>query len=76
MPWYLPACGEVGYSIVRRARIQYAMSQVDATAYNTDWMWSSTEYNRYSAWFLTSLFGEVDTDTKNSLFQVRPFAAF
>ena len=76
MPWYLPACGEVGYSIVRRARIQYAINQIGATAYNMDNVWSSSEYNRYSAWFLTSLLGEVDTDTKNSLFQVRPFAAF
>ena len=78
MPWYLPACGEVGYSIVRRARIQYAMSQVGATAYNTDWMWSSTECLNDDAWHLEPSSGVVDSYDlgKNYQYQVRPFAAF
>lgn len=79
MPWYLPACGEVGYSIVRRARIQYAMSQVGATAYNTDQMWSSSEYNYGYAWYLDPSSGYVNVygyRGKSSQFRVRPFAAF
>ena len=78
MPWYLPAHGELGYSIVRRARIQYAMSQVGATAYNTDWMWSSTECLNDDAWHLEPSSGVVDSYDlgKNYQYQVRPFAAF
>lgn len=78
MPWYLPACGEVGYSIVRRARIQYAMSQVGATAYNLDWMWSSSEYNYNAAWRLNPSSGYVSYGYggKNGQIRVSPFAAF
>lgn len=77
MPWYLPACGEVGYSIVRRARIQYAMSQVGATAYNIDWMWSSTEFGNNHVWNLDVSSGNVRGDyERNYPHRVRPFAAF
>ena len=81
MPWYLPACGEVGYSIVRKLRIKYAMSQIGATAYNSDTLWSSSEYssseyNRYNAWYLIPISGEVNSITKNESYRVRPFAAF
>lgn len=76
MPWYLPACGEVGYSIVRSARIQYAMSQV-GVIYNTDWMWSSSELGNYTAWNLEPSSGHVAPNiNKNVQRQVRPFAAF
>lgn len=63
MPWYLPACGEVGYSIVRRARIEYAISQVggatvDKIAMNNptaliNWIWSSSEAGYGNAWQLS-----------------------
>lgn len=78
MPWYLPACGEVGYSIVRGARIQYAMSQVGATTYNTDWMWASSEYDSSHAWLLLPSSGSVDGTfySKNGQVLVRPFTAF
>lgn len=79
MPWYLPACGEVGYSIVRSARIQYAMSQVGATPYDTDWVWSSTEYFSLMAWYLTpssGLVGHIYQSGKGDQGRVRPFAKF
>lgn len=81
MPWYLPACGEVGYSIVRSAKIQYAMSQIGATAYSSDWEWSSSEYNNRFAWFLNPSSGYVyyggnDFNNKYSQKRVRPFTAF
>lgn len=79
MPWYLPACGEVGYSIVRGARIQYAMSQVGATTYSTEYMWSSSEYNSVNAWCLHPSLGNVTTRTyiyKYGQARVRPFTAF
>ena len=85
MPWYLPSCGEVGYSIVRQARIQYAMEQVGATIYNPSntniGVWSSTETHYYgnSAWYLDPSSGYVETGyygTKDNGWRVRPFAAF
>lgn len=78
MPWYLPACGEVGYSIVRRARIQYAMSQVGAPTYDTYYLWSSTLYTNSTVWGLSSFSGNVthgDRIQSNGS-KVRPFAAF
>lgn len=62
MPWYLPACGEVGYSIVRRARIEYAISQVGGATVDKiinrlddlrSWIWSSSEMDRGNAWHLS-----------------------
>ena len=85
MPWYLPACGEVGYSIVRRARIQYALLQVGAETYDIfteNRIWSSSESNRYHAWWLKLNSGLVENDyqsiwgSKLTEFRVRPFAAF
>ena len=75
MPWYLPACGEVGYSIVRKLRIKYAMSQIGATDYDND-IWSSSEYNRAIAWYLIPTSGRVNSITKNESYRVRPFTAF
>ena len=77
MPWYLPACGEVGYSFVRRGRIQYAMSQIGATAYNSGTLWSSSETNDTCAWYLVLSDGAITGyDMKDNNVMVRPFAAF
>ena len=78
MPWYLPACGELGYSIVRRARIQYAMSQVGNVAAPSDntYMWSSSEESRSHAWFLTPSSGFANALDKSHKYRARPFAAF
>ena len=78
MPWYLPSCGEVGYIIVRRARIQYAMSQVGNVAAPSDntYMWSSSEESRSHAWFLTPSSGFANALDKSHKYRARPFAAF
>ena len=78
MPWYLPSCGEVGYSIVRQARIRYAMSQVGnvAAPYDTNAMWSSSEESRSHAWFLTPSSGFANALGKSYKYWARPFAAF
>ena len=79
MPWYLPACGEVGYSIVRQARIQYAMEQVGATTYDTtstgSMLWSSSMYGNYP-WYVNQLRGYTDYQDSTNEHKVRPFAAF
>ena len=79
MPWYLPACGEVGYSVVRRARIEYAMSQVGATTYDTGWIWASSEMTNYHAWRMRPVSGHVSNQGGSPKFgaqTVRPFAVF
>ena len=78
MPWYLPACGELGYSIVRQARIQYAMEQVGATTYDTSsLLWSSSEYAYNLVWTLNLSVSDVYYyGPKYNQYMVRPFAAF
>ena len=78
MPWYLPACGEVGYSFVRQARIQYAMEQVGATTYDTSsLLWSSSEYAYDLVWTLNPSVSDVYYyGRKYNQYMVRPFAAF
>ena len=78
MPWYLPSCGEVGYSIVRQARIQYAMEQVGATTYDTkSILWSSSEYAYDLVWTLNPSVSDVYYyGRKYNQYMVRPFAAF
>ena len=76
MPWYLPACGELGYSIVRQARIQYAMEQVGATTYDTtSTLWSSSMCGNYT-WYVNLFRGYTDYQDNTNEHTVRPFAAF
>ena len=81
MPWYLPSCGELGYMMVRLARIQYALSQADGIALGTNQiLLSSTEYDPNSSNFvigLNPLTGIVYSRYKNATDGiVRPFAAY
>ena len=78
MPWYLPACGEVGYIIVRQARIQYAMEQVGATTYDTsNYIHSSSVYTYYDVWRLRTSSGYVHgLGNKDGQSMVRPFVVF
>ena len=36
MPWYLPSAGEIGYYIARKARLEYALSQVGVNLTEND----------------------------------------
>ena len=81
MPWYLPSCGELGYMMVRLARIQYALSQADGIALGTNQiLLSSTEFGTNSSNLVTSLnplTGIVYSCNKNEEKGiVRPFAAY
>ena len=81
MPWYLPSCGELGYMMVRLARIQYALSQADGIALGTNQiLLSSTEFGTNSSNLVTSLnpsTGIVYSRYKNITDgMVRPFAAY
>ena len=81
--WYLPSAGEVGYTIVSKGRISYALSRINAAlpgtaaAWGIDWLWSSSEYNNSTAWRLKPSNGGVDYYTgKSNSHRVRAFAAF
>ena len=81
--WYLPSAGEVGYTIVNKGRISYALSRINAAlpgtaaAWVDGWLWSSSEYNNNYAWHLYTSSGNVDNyGSKNLSFMVRAFAAF
>ena len=76
MPWYLPSCGELGYVMARKARIDYAIEQVGATKLSETYTWSSSKNNTNSVWYLNISYGEFyPTDMAESVL-VRPFAAF
>ena len=83
--WYLPSAGEVGYTIVSKGRISYALSRINAAlpdtaaAWVNDWLWSSSEYNDYHAWRLNPSNGSVNNSGnygKGDSLSVRAFAAF
>ena len=78
MPWYLPSCGELGYMMVRLARIQYALSQADGIALGTNqFLLSSTEFGANLVTSLNPLTGLVCSWNKNGENGiVRPFAAY
>ena len=80
MPWYLPSCGELGYVMVRLARIQYALEQADGTALETaletGMLLSSTEYTYNDFCGLHTSTGLVYSIGKDKTGLVRPFAAY
>ena len=80
MPWYLPSCGELGYIMVRLARIQYALEQANGVALEQQILLSSTEYGTNSSNLVIGLnpsTGIVYSRFKNiTNGMVRPFAAY
>lgn len=80
--WYFPSAGEVGYTIVSKGRISYALSRINAVlpgtaaAWVNDWLWSSSEYNGNFAWKLNPSNGNVGSGGKAYSNRVRAFAAF
>lgn len=80
--WYLPSAGEVGYTIVSKGRISYALSRINAAlpgtaaAWVNDWLWSSSECNSNRAWGFYPSNGDVYFSDKSNGYRVRAFAAF
>ena len=76
MPWYLPSCGEIGYIMARKARIDYAIKQVNAIKLHESWNLSSSKNNSNNVWYLDLSWGEfIPTDMAEPV-MVRPFAAY
>lgn len=76
MPWYLPSCGEIGYIMARKARIDYAIKQVDAIKLSASWNLSSSKNNSNNAWYLDLSWGEFNPMNMSEPYTVRPFAAY
>ena len=81
--WYFPSAGEVGYTIVSKGRISYALSRINAAlpgtaaAWVDDWLWSSSEYNSNCPWGFIPSSGSVSGyGYKDTAGGVRAFAAF
>lgn len=84
--WYFPSAGEVGYTIVSKGRISYALSRINAAlpgtaaAWVNNWLWSSSEIGERNAWYFNPSNGSVGNGsgngTKDGSFRVRAFAAF
>ena len=81
--WYLPSAGEVGYTIVSKGRISYALSRINAAlpgtaaALDSVWLWSSNTFSTGGAWHLRPSDGMVYGDnSRNVRYSVRAFAAF
>ena len=82
--WYFPSAGEVGYTIVSKGRISYALSRINAAlpgtaaAWVNNWLWSSSGYDESGAWHLDMSNGGFyggGTNKAGNL-MVRAFAAF
>ena len=79
--WYLPACGEMGYVINRFNAINTTINKVlsvyssvvAVAVYNSDYYWSSSEYNAGSARYLYTGDGGVGYSGKDDYGFVRAF---
>ena len=74
LQWYLPGMGELGFLVARFKTINSTISTLSSVAVPSDSFWSSTEYNRSSAYYVTTGYGYVSSSRKNSIIYVRPFA--
>ena len=64
--WYLPALGEVyDYIYTNYAKVKAGWDKVGTTI-SDRYFWSSSEYNNYSVWHVSSSYGNVSWDSKNN----------
>ena len=80
--WYLPSCGEFGYTIARLKEVNSVLSSlrdsgVRASLINTNsWFWTSTEYSGSSARELNTGNGSISGINKSDSSRVRAFLAY
>ena len=72
--WYLPSAGELGFLVAKFKTINSTISTLSGVAVTSDYFWSSTEYSKGNAYYMSTYSGSVDFDDKDSLCYVRPFA--
>ena len=77
--WFLPDMAQLALTMPYKDRIKYALTTLStdyAAAWINSWLWSSSEYNSYHAWYLNPSHGHVGNYYKDSSYRVRAFAAF
>ena len=74
--WYLPSMGELAFIMPNFNDLQTAISDVGGVQLGgTNIYWSSTEYDDYYAWRVSTLDGDVNFNYKYSRNYVRAFLA-
>jgi hypothetical protein len=79
--WYLPAAGELGYIVPRLYDINATISAlntkygagVGVQLYALNLYWSSSEYDNFSAYYVSTSSGGVNGSHKNDSYCVRAF---
>ena len=74
LQWYLPAMGELGYLMPRFNEINSVITALGGVIVGNTSFWSSSEYSRGNAYFLTTNGGAVYNIFKSSGGHVRPFS--
>ena len=74
LQWYLPAMGELGYLMPRFNEINKTITDLGGVAVASPYFWSSSEYVSDYAYYLSTDFGTVGSDSKYFDDYVRPFS--
>lgn len=72
---YLPALGEWQTAYNNKTAVESAMTLIGGAAIQTNFYWSSTQYNSFSSWPLHWSYGNLGTGSKYDYYYVRAFAA-
>ena len=73
---YLWSLGEMQAAYGNKSAIDTALSKIGATAMNTSYYWTSTQYSSDYAWILRWSNGYVSNNAKDSNYYVRAVCAF
>lgn len=75
--WYLPAMGELNAIYGNKGTLNTALSKIGGVLFGDEYIWSSSEYNNYSAWYQRFSDGSITGSSKGSNYNyVRPVLAF
>lgn len=77
LQWYLPSLYELGTIIAYRDELNEVLEMLDADQFNEDDLgWSSSEYSRWSAWFVYFGNGNFNGNNKFRSYVVRAVSEF
>lgn len=69
--WYVPACGQLALMYLAKTDINAALAKIGGTALESDYWWSSSEYDSLNAWYVGFNYGSVSDGYKLSNYRVR-----
>ena len=74
--WYLPAIKELEAIYTQRAVVNNTLKAKGKSILTTDWLWSSTQYDKFCAWYVYMGSGGTNYSTKYGNDYVRAVSAF